>query len=42
MENLGLVETPATRVPHFKPSKALREAVDLPTDEVLPEISQPK
>jgi integration host factor subunit beta len=26
------VEIPAARMPHFKPGKALREAVDLPTD----------
>ena len=30
------VEIPATRVPHFKPGKALREAVDLLADEVAP------
>jgi len=30
------VEIPAARVPHFKPGKALREAVVLPADEVAP------
>ena len=30
------VEIPAARVPHFKPGKALRAAVDLPADEVAP------
>jgi hypothetical protein len=36
------VEIPAARVPHFKPGKALREAVDLPGEEVAPEKSQRK
>jgi integration host factor subunit beta len=36
------VLTPAARVPHFKPSKALREAVDLLADEVAPAKSQAK
>ena len=36
------VEIPAARVPHFKPGKALREAVDLPADEVAPAQSQAK
>ena len=36
------VEIPAARMPHFKPGKALREAVDLPTDEVAPTQSQAK
>ena len=35
------VQIPAARVLHFKPGKALREAVDLPTDEVAPAKSQP-
>jgi integration host factor subunit beta len=34
------VDIPGTRVPHFKPGKALRAAVDLPTGEVAQ--SQPK
>ncbi len=36
------VEIPAVRVPHFKPGKALREAVDLPIDEVAPAKRQAK
>ena len=36
------VEIPAARVPHFKPGKALREAVDLPSEEVAPATSQRK
>jgi integration host factor subunit beta len=36
------VESPAARVPHFKPGKALREAVDLPADEVAPAQRQAK
>ncbi len=36
------VEIPAARMPHFKPGKALREAVDLPADEVAPAQSQAK
>jgi hypothetical protein len=36
------VEIPAARVPHFKPGKALREAVDLPSEEVAPAKSQRK
>ena len=36
------VEIPAVRVPHFKPGKALREAVDLPVDEVAPAKRQAK
>lgn len=36
------VEIPAARVPHFKPGKALREAVDLPADKVAPAKSQVK
>ena len=35
------VQIPAARVLYFKPGKALREAVDLPTDEVAPAKSQP-
>ena len=35
------VQIPAARVLHFKPGKALREAVDLPTDEVAPAKGQP-
>jgi integration host factor subunit beta len=36
------VEIPALRVPHFKPGKALREAVDLPSEEVASAKSQRK
>ena len=36
------VEIPAARVPHFKVGKALREAVDLPSEEVAPAKSQRK
>ncbi|WP_395669347.1 integration host factor subunit beta [Rhodoferax sp.] len=36
------VEIPAARVPHFKVGKALREAVDLPSEEVAPAKSQGK
>lgn len=36
------VEIPATRVSNFKPGKALREAVDLPADEVAPAQSHAK
>jgi integration host factor subunit beta len=32
------VKIPAARMPHFKPAKALREAVDLPADEVAPAL----
>ena len=35
------VQIPAARALHFKPGKALREAVDLPNDEVAPAKSQP-
>ena len=35
------VQIPAARALHFKPGKALREAVDLPTDEVAPAKGQP-
>ena len=36
------VEIPAARVQHFKPGKALREAVDLPSKEFAPAKSQRK
>jgi integration host factor subunit beta len=36
------VKIPAARVPHFKPGKALQEAVDLPSEEVAPAKSQVK
>jgi integration host factor subunit beta len=36
------VEIPGLRVPHFKPGKALREAVNLPSEEVAPAKSQRK
>ena len=36
------VQIPATRALHFKPGKALRETVDLPTGEVALAKRQPK
>ena len=36
------VKIPVARVPHFKVGKALREAVDLPSEEVAPAKSQSK